>query len=78
VWLAGPVSGRSRVLPGAGCDGHARWRQCREFKKDGPGFVVAVSRAWFAVVSGRVLVRVVLAGSWWRDMGEARRITVRF
>jgi hypothetical protein len=34
--------------------------------------------AWFLVVSGRVLVRVLLVGFWWRVVGEARRITVRF
>ena len=30
------------------------------------------------VVSGRVLVRVLPVGFWWRDVGEARRINVRF
>ena len=34
--------------------------------------------AWFGVVSGRVLVRVLPVGFWWRDVGEARRINVRF
>jgi hypothetical protein len=43
---------------------------------------VAGAGAWFRVVSGRVLVRVLVrvlpVGFWRRDVGEARRINVRF
>ena len=49
-------------MPPAG----AAWRGCQ------------VPFAWFGVVSRRVLVGVLLVGSGWRDMGEARPINVRF
>ena len=51
----------------------ARPRIVKSASRADPGAV-----AWFWVVSGRVLLRVLLAGFGWRNVGGAGRISVRF